>query len=118
MIVRILILLALCASLQAGEFLARITYYSGSRTASGKKPVQGVTVAAERKYPFGTALTIPELEGVVSSSKFIVQDRGPAVQARKASKGKLPVIDVYVSSQAKVRELSKRKKNVFKVYTQ
>lgn len=107
--------LLLTSSLTGEEFAARITYYSGSQTASGKKPVQGVTVAAAKRFKFGTKLSIPELASVVGSSTFIVQDRGPAVEKAVASRGKLPVIDIYVSSQATVRRLARLKKNTFKV---
>ena len=41
----------------------------GQPTASGKMPVEGVTVAASRKIPFGTVL---QIEGV---GRRIVQDR-------------------------------------------
>ena len=98
-------------------FLARITYYTGPQTASGKKPIQGVTVAAEKKYKFGHRFYIPDLKNKVGGDgNFIVHDRGPHVQSRKASKGKLPVVDVYVSSNAEVKKLTKYKDNVFKVY--
>lgn len=98
-------------------FLARITYYTDHQTASGKKPVQGVTVAAEKAHRFGSKFYIPQLKVKVGGNgEFVVHDRGPWVQSRKASKGKLPVIDIYVSSHSKVRALGRQKDNVFKVY--
>jgi 3D (Asp-Asp-Asp) domain-containing protein len=37
-------------------------------TASGKKPIEGITVAASRQYPFGTRL-------MIEGHTYIVQDR-------------------------------------------
>ena len=116
MIKSFLLALIVLASASAEEFVARITYYSGSQTASGTKPVQGSTVAAANNLKIGTKLSIPELAPIVGGSGvFVVHDRGPAVQSRRASRGKLPVIDVYVRSRATVRKLSQSKKTTFKV---
>lgn len=115
----LVILFLLLSPLNAEEFTARITYYHGKKTASGLVPIQGVTIAAERKYRFGTKVHIPELVPLVGGSGwFVVQDRGPAVQSRRASNGKTPVIDVYVNSRALVNKLAKQKKNTFKVTIQ
>lgn len=84
---------------------ARVTFYKtgedkwGRRVACSKKvrACEGVTVAAEKSVPFGTKVLIPALAGKVGDGVFTVQDRGSAVEARKASHGLLPVIDVFVS---------------------
>lgn len=74
-------------------------------------------MAAEREYKFGTKFYIPQLKAKVGGDgTFAVFDRGPHVQRRVASRGKLPVIDIYVTSHAKVRKLGGQKDNVFKVY--
>lgn len=103
------------ATFAQDKFKARITYYSGTQTASGKKPVQGETVAAEKRFKFGQKLHIPELKKIVGDDTFTVHDRGPWVESRKASKGKLPVIDVYVSSRAQAKKLGLLKNNIFTV---
>ena len=103
-------------------FLARVTFYTdcpkwGRKTASGKLAEEGTTIAAEGEIPFGTEFKIPRLkEWINTDGIFIVHDRGSAVESRKASSGKLPVIDVYVSSYDKVRKLGARSENIFKIY--
>jgi len=99
------------------SFLARITYYTDKRTAKGVKPAQGVTVAAERAFKFGTKFYIPDLIGKVGGNGiFVKHDVGPHVESRKASHGKMPVIDVFVSSSSKVKLLKAHKDNIFRVY--
>lgn len=103
------LLLAGCATQPAAPHSvkkkARVTYYHvgedkwGSRIATGGRAKQGVTIAAERAFPFGTAIRIPELRGLVGDGNFVVQDRGRYVQSRKASRGECPVFDVFVSSK-------------------
>jgi hypothetical protein len=105
------------AGKQAEYFWARVTYYTGPQTASGRKPVQGITIAAEKKYKFGHRFHIPDLKKKVGGDGgFVVHDRGPAVEGRKASRGKLPVIDVYVTSRTQLQRLAQQKDNIFKVY--
>jgi hypothetical protein len=91
---------------------ARLTFYTDTRVAMSPKikPVEGVTVAAAKKLKFGTKLSIPSLKGIVGNgAPFIVQDRGPSVEKRVASRGAYPIIDVFVKSRARVNELAKRK---------
>lgn len=103
-------------------FLARITFYTdcpiyGKKTASQRIAEEGTTIAASKNIPFGTQYYIPRLkEWIDTDGKFRVDDRGPEVDSRKASRGKLPVIDIYVDSKAKVRQLGSRKSNIFKVF--
>lgn len=103
-------------------FLARVTFYTdcpvyGKKTASTVNAVEGTTVAAAKSVPFYTKYEIPRLkEWMSTDGEFVVHDRGPDVCKRRASKGKYPVIDVYVSSEAKVHKLGGRGNNIFKVY--
>lgn len=120
----LLLLLCGCTTLAKTKpkkdyFLARITFYTDWQTAQGIKPVEGTTVAAAKKHKFGTKFYIPRLkEWMDTDGKFIVHDRGSAVERRVASRGKYPVIDVFVNSHAKVSELGARSNNIFKVYYQ
>lgn len=90
------------------RFRARVTFYHphedhwGSRTACGRRANEGRTVAAGRWASFGEPVRIPALRGVVGEN-FIVEDRGRDVERAKASRGALPVIDVYVATRAKYR---------------
>jgi len=85
--------------------MARVTYYCcgedkyGSRVADPKvrRARQGITVAAEPQFPFETHIDIKALSFVLPSEHFLIQDRGTAVTARKASHGKTPVFDVYAT---------------------
>lgn len=58
----------------------------GTRTASGRKAVEGVTVAASKQFPLGTKLYI---EGVGYRT---VDDRGGAIKGNK--------LDIYVNSHS------------------
>lgn len=91
-------------------FVARVTFYTdddiyGDKVADPKtkRAKEGVTVATAKDIPFGTRLRIPDLNGVVGDGDFIVQDRGSHVQKRVASRGKTPIVDVYVSSNSKLK---------------
>jgi len=101
---------------------ARITYYTpaspyGDRVAcqKAKRAKEGITVAAHPKLPFGTRVEIPDLNGIVGSGHFIVQDRGSAVTKKTASRGKADVIDVYLNSNQKLIKLTKIKPEYMKV---
>lgn len=91
----------------------RVTYYCacedrrwGSRTASGVRAKAGVTVAAGKSVPFGTSVRIPGLASVFGDPDFVVQDRGSAVDKRKASHGLLPVIDVFTPNRKVMNHLA------------
>lgn len=43
-------------------------------TAAGIKPAQGITVAASRKYPLGSAIYI-SIPGVMNNQRYKIQDR-------------------------------------------
>lgn len=86
---------------------ARITFYHkhedkyGDHIACSKtrRAKRGYTVSAEHGFPFGTVLKIPWLARIFNTSKFVVEDRGSAVESRRASKGRTPVFDFYVGSK-------------------
>jgi hypothetical protein len=90
-------------------FRARITFYRpgedryGVRTASGHRAHEGRTIAAGWWAPYGLKVMIARLKGVVGNGNFVVEDRGRDVERMKASKGTLPVVDVFVASRAKYR---------------
>lgn len=104
------------------SFIARLTFYTvdskyGRKTASGAIAKQGRTVAAEKKFKFGQKFKIPALKQALGSEDFKVEDRGRDVQNRKASGGKVPVIDIFVNSNAKIKQLAKTKQfNRVRVY--
>ena len=103
-------------------FLARITFYTddpryGKKTSSGVIAKQGTTVAAAKSVPYGTEYEIPRLKQWINTDgNFVVHDRGSALCRRTASKGKYPVLDIYVSSAKMVKKLGGRSQNIFKVY--
>jgi len=66
-------------------------------TASGKKPIEGITVAASRKIPFGTKIAI-------DGKTYIVQDR-----LAKKYDGR---VDIYMSSHKKALNFGKQQKQV------
>jgi hypothetical protein len=109
-----LVFLCSCAAVPQGAHgkkprreKVRLTVYHGhedrfgNRIASSNhaRAVQGVTVAAEKAIPFGTPIEIPALAPVIGSQWFTCQDRGSAVERRRASHGQYMVIDVYVASR-------------------
>jgi 3D (Asp-Asp-Asp) domain-containing protein len=82
----------------------RLTVYWGhTKTASGQKPVHMKTCAAEKRFKFGTKITIPSL-----GMELTVNNRGPAVEKRVASRGKYPVIDVFFNSRQQALSWNKR----------
>jgi hypothetical protein len=88
-------------SLNAKEFLARVTYYwSDPITSTGKKPICGKTIAVDPKIiPYGSTVFIPKM-----GKWFSAQDTGSAVVKRTASKKlgrpECIVVDVYCSTKA------------------
>ena len=92
---------------------ARITYYTadkkyGVRVADPKTKyaTEGVTVAAHTNFKFGSAISIPHLKGKIGNGNFIVQDRGSAVNSKKAAGGRGYVFDVYVKSHTKLKQMA------------
>lgn len=94
---------------------ARITYYYPEApfykkvsAPNVKCAISGVTIAAHPKFKFGTKIVIPALAKVFGDSLFVVQDRGPAVTKKTASKGKGYVFDVYVDSRSIMNKFKKQ----------
>lgn len=69
-------------------------------TASGSKPIEGITIAASRKYPFGTrvALTVPY---AFTNRVFEVQDRLHIKYDKR--------VDVFINNHQRAKEFGKNK---------
>ena len=67
-------------------------------TASGAKAVEGVTVAADTRFPFGTKI-------IIDGHEYTVQDRGGAVKGDK--------IDIYFNSHTEALKFGVQYKEVF-----
>jgi 3D (Asp-Asp-Asp) domain-containing protein len=99
------------------EVRARITYYDPQscryhrQTSTGARATEGRTVAVDpRLIPYGSRIEIPGLRGIVGTGIFRAEDTGSAVKSRKASKAwgsKAPVVDVFVSTRARLKEVEK-----------
>lgn len=92
---------------------ARVTYYCssedrrwGNTRADGGKIQPCRTAAMSKEIPFGSAVRIPALLPVIGNQDFTVQDRGSAVESRKASRGLLPIVDIAVESKRMVNWLA------------
>jgi 3D (Asp-Asp-Asp) domain-containing protein len=94
--------------------VARVTFYNahedkfGSRIACSKsrRATVGKTAAAESQFPFGTVVRIPWLARILGNGSYIVEDRGSAVQNRKASFGTTPVFDLFVNTRKEMKRLA------------
>lgn len=111
---------------------ARVTFWCiqergytwGKQIASNPKgrAREGITAAVDpKKLEYGTKLFIPKLKGIVGDGMFIAEDTGKDVRGMKAipkSKRKevFHVIDIYVSSLAKMNEYSKKNPQYMEVY--
>lgn len=73
--------------------------YSG-KTASGNKPVAGVTVAADPSIPFGTRL-------LIDGHEYIVHDRGGAIKGNH--------IDIYCNTHAEALSMRNHIAAVYKI---
>ena len=71
---------------------------SNGITASGAKAVEGVTVAADTRFPFGTKL-------IIGGHEYTVQDRGGSVKGNR--------IDVFFSSHQSAINFGVQYKEVF-----
>jgi 3D (Asp-Asp-Asp) domain-containing protein len=78
----------------------------GSRIASSAKrrATIGKTLAAESAFPFGTRIHIPILDKLLGDGHCVVEDRGSAVQKRRASQGRYPVLDLYAETKKKMKQ--------------
>lgn len=104
------------SSVLAEELQVRVTYYDaescvfGSQTATGRRAVEGVTVAVDPKViPYGSVIEIDELRGVLGEGRFVAHDTGSAVKSRRASKAhgrNLPVVDVFVKTRRRMNHLA------------
>jgi hypothetical protein len=99
-------------AIHQGSHKARITFYNahedkfGARTACGGKARQGRTIAAESGFSFGTWVRLPALRRWLGCDKFVVEDRGTAVERRKASQGRMPVFDVFIGNRRLYKQLA------------
>jgi hypothetical protein len=86
---------------------SRITYYTehGGPVACprSKIAITGITIAAHPDFKIGTRVFIPALKNspIDDDGIFVVQDRGPAVTSKKASRGKRYVFDVCINPKDK-----------------
>jgi 3D (Asp-Asp-Asp) domain-containing protein len=94
---------------------ARLTFYNkhedkyGSHIASSsrRRATAGHTLAAESAFPFGTKVHIPVLDKILGDGHCVVEDRGSAVERRKASRGLTPVFDLYAETKKKMKQWAK-----------
>ena len=93
--------------------ICRITFYCpgegwGDQVSDPtiRRATKGRTIALENSFEFGTTVIIPGLRDF-GSIQFVCQDRGTAVNARKASYGKYPVVDVFCNSKKEVEKYSR-----------
>lgn len=100
------------SGVQCKKIMARVTFYHphedkwGSRIASSNgRAKEGRTIAAEKAFPFYQKIQIESLAGKVGDGHFNVEDRGTAVEKRKASRGQYPVFDVFVQNRKKMKQL-------------
>jgi 3D (Asp-Asp-Asp) domain-containing protein len=102
------------------QLYSRVTYYTkhedkfGNKVACSKKlrAQQGRTVAAHKDFPFGTKCFIPDLKEELGSGPLVVEDRGRAVNAKKAVprdwRSWMYDFDVYLDcSNRKMRQFAK-----------
>lgn len=75
--------------------------WSGGPTASGKMPMQGITVAAPRSIPFGTRV-------IIDGKTYTVQDR----LAKKYDSR----FDIYFNDHKQALKFGKQKHNVTVIY--
>ena len=71
---------------------------SNGITASGARAVEGVTIAADKRFPFGTKL-------IIDGHEYTVQDRGGAIKSNR--------IDIYFTSHQSALNFGVQYKEVF-----
>lgn len=109
------VLATACSSLPAPSIdgWGRVTLYHrgedrwGNRIASSKhrRAVEGRTIAASSRFPFGTVIHFPYLKPIFGHDDFVVEDRGSDVEREKASHGQAEVFDFYCKSRKRFRHL-------------
>lgn len=104
---------------------SRITFYSGAedkrwgnRVACGGRAKEGITCAVNpRDIHYYSKIIIPEFNNYFkNNNQFLATDTGTALKTRKASKGKFPVVDIYVNSRKKMNEMAAKIAPVLDVY--
>lgn len=99
------------SSKKTKSFIARITFYGphedkyGCKLACGLLAKEGETVAGHSNFPFFTKLSIPEFDKMLPNNHFLIEDRGSAIQSKRASRGKTYVFDVFLNKRN--RELNR-----------
>lgn len=73
----------------------------GSKTATGKKPVEGVTIACD-----GKILKMGDVVYIEGYGERVCQDKGGAIKHKK--------IDVFVSSHSKAKNMGIKVRKVYK----
>ena len=69
-------------------------------TAAGSKPIQGITVAASRKYPLNTPIYI-HIPGVVNNKRYLISDRLSLKYDNR--------IDIYFTTHNKAKQFGVKK---------
>ena len=69
-------------------------------TAAGIKPAQGITVAASRRYPLGSAIYI-SIPGVMNNRRYKIQDRLHNKYDNR--------VDIYFSSHKQAKQFGIKK---------
>ncbi|SHK84514.1 Putative cell wall binding repeat-containing protein, partial [Clostridium cavendishii DSM 21758] len=73
----------------------------GGRTASGKEPRDGITIAAPTELGFGTKIVIP---GYTGNNCYVVEDRGGAIK----KVGDVYKIDIFKSNHKAALDVGRR----------
>jgi 3D (Asp-Asp-Asp) domain-containing protein len=102
---------------------ARITFYHVGEDPYGdttsqpgpdgrNKAIEGQTVSVDpSQIPYGSGVHIPALKDVLGHDAFYAHDTGSDVVSRKASSGKLPILDVFLKgapaeAEARIKAIS------------
>jgi hypothetical protein len=106
--------MASCANLpSSSQNWGRVTIYHkgedkwGNRIASSKhrRAIEGRTIAASSKFPFGTILHFPLMKKIFGHDDFVVEDRGTAIEHKWASYGRTECFDFYVKNKRRMNQI-------------